>query len=135
MIQYFIGDKRRIVINVRKLFLDENKDPSVISELQRYYMIRDIQEGYVSHYLGIFNSLYVLTEKLNFDEISYKFSINRKTLYKYRIEFNSVAEEISNRIQQGIFCPIQSDKRLLQLIQILKTRFNIFHLTLHILKP
>jgi len=76
--------------------LDEQKLPFVIPILQRYYLLKDLEEGSGSSYhLGIFNALYVNKQKLSDDKIAAEFFIGLKTLYNYKVSINKLAEQIS----------------------------------------
>lgn len=75
--------------------LDKQELPLVIPILQRYYLLKDLEQGYdTSHYLGIFNALYV-NRKLSDDEIAAEFFVDVKTLYNYKVSINKLAEQVS----------------------------------------
>ena len=80
--------------------------PEIVSELQKYCLLKDIEEGRSNFYYSIFNALYVNKEKLSFDEIAAEFFIDVKTLYKYRIKFNLLAEVLFKQHRSGNSRPI-----------------------------
>ena len=101
--------------------MDQHNVSEIILELQKYCKLRDLDERRDNYYFGIFNALYVNKEKLSFDEIAAEFFIDVKTLYKYRIKFNLLAEVLFKQFQSGNSCPIGIEKDNLQLTQTQET--------------
>ena len=54
-------------------------------------------------YLSIFDTLYPNKDSLKFDKIAYKFNINIRTLYGYRVRFNLIAEYILELMKDKSF--------------------------------
>ena len=85
------------------------KKHKLLTILQCYYTIKDIEEGYdTPYYLGILQDLYISKEKLSYDKVAAKFFIDTRTLHRYRTRINNLAERLDGR--QDILCPIESDE-------------------------
>lgn len=84
-------------MNKKKRFLDcyddIQKRNEIISILQNYYKIKDIEKN--TKFLQIFNDLYISQEKLSYDKISAKYYIGINTLNRYIEKFNTLAEKLT----------------------------------------